>query len=346
MRVSLPLMVFMCFVPCAAQSFKFSKLLEARPTDYAQLQELLDKGADINGYGSHGMGHLMVATSTKDAKLVNWLLERGADPTHPRNNASFMLVVGTPTVNALIDRKVKELAKKKKSGAPPEATVKGNATPKKRKVLRPPGEQHADIWSGINWQKLDEIQAAVNHGQSLTQQEKTYKLTPLAYARKWRNEFRTFNLDTAKYDAIVTYLEKVTANPPKVKPVPKPEPFAREKANPIVPISQFSQAQYHFMTAGVLEMDEAGVSPPSIKKHVKAVLPEKGKQLGLRGYVVLGITVDPHGKAKDFEVLKGLGKGRFGFEDAAIDAVKQWQFNPGQLGNQPRPMRVALHVFF
>ena len=66
----------------------------------------------------------------------------------------------------------------------------------------------------------------------------------------------------------------------------------------------------------------------------------------LQGYVILEAILGKDGDIRDIKVLRGLGKGRFGFEDAATEALKKWQFLPGRLHGKPSDVRMTLKIDF
>ena len=73
--------------------------------------------------------------------------------------------------------------------------------------------------------------------------------------------------------------------------------------------------------------------------------PEAAKRMGREGVVVLEFTVDVDGKAADIVVIKEEPKG-FGFDEAAIEAIKKWRFTPAKRGDENVPMRVRQTIRF
>ena len=64
---------------------------------------------------------------------------------------------------------------------------------------------------------------------------------------------------------------------------------------------------------------------------------EEAKLAAIEGTVVLDLIVDERGKVRDVQVVAGLGHG---LTDAAIAAVKQCRFSPGEKDGTPVPVRV------
>jgi TonB family protein len=73
---------------------------------------------------------------------------------------------------------------------------------------------------------------------------------------------------------------------------------------------------------------------------VDPVYTEEAKQVGLEGTVVLYAEVTPYGEAEGVRVLRSLG---LGLDQKAVEAVRQWRFEPAFTG-QGQPMRVATTV--
>lgn len=96
----------------------------------------------------------------------------------------------------------------------------------------------------------------------------------------------------------------------------------------------------------VAVVGQAGVDAPIFLKKVPPKYPADGIQIRLQGYVVLQAILGKDGSVSDIRVLRGLGKGKFGFEQEAIDSLKQWTFLPGKLNGQPEDVRMNLRVDF
>lgn len=73
--------------------------------------------------------------------------------------------------------------------------------------------------------------------------------------------------------------------------------------------------------------------PQPIKK-VEPEYPELARQAGVEGKVIVLALVDKNGKVRDAKILKASGA-NVGFEDLAINAIKQWEFKPAIQNNKP-----------
>jgi protein TonB len=64
---------------------------------------------------------------------------------------------------------------------------------------------------------------------------------------------------------------------------------------------------------------------------------DAAREAGLEGVVVLDLVVDEKGRARDIKVVSGL---EHGLTEAAITALKECQFSPGEKGGEPVSVRV------
>jgi len=89
-----------------------------------------------------------------------------------------------------------------------------------------------------------------------------------------------------------------------------------------------------------------GVDPPVFTKRVPPEYPQQGVAIRLQGYVILQAILRKDGSVDAIEVLRGLGRGKFGFERAAIASLRKWEFVPGSVDGQPADVRMNLRVDF
>lgn len=64
---------------------------------------------------------------------------------------------------------------------------------------------------------------------------------------------------------------------------------------------------------------------------------DEARAAAIEGVVVLDVTIDEHGRARDFAVVQGLPHG---LTQAAIAAVSACRFSPGERNGQPVPVRI------
>jgi TonB family protein len=81
---------------------------------------------------------------------------------------------------------------------------------------------------------------------------------------------------------------------------------------------------------------------PQKTKDVNPVYPAAALAAGVRGVVVVEATIDVNGKVQNATVLRSIPL----LDQAALDAVKQWEFTPEVLNGVRVPVIVALSVNF
>jgi len=96
----------------------------------------------------------------------------------------------------------------------------------------------------------------------------------------------------------------------------------------------------------IARVGQIGVEAPIITRRVLPKYPEKAVKVRLTGYVILEAVLGKDGSVRDIKVLRGLGRGKFGFEEAAMDALKQWEFLPGSVNGNAADVRMTLKIDF
>lgn len=84
------------------------------------------------------------------------------------------------------------------------------------------------------------------------------------------------------------------------------------------------------------------VSPPKLLKQVEPVYPEKARQAFVEGIVILEATTDITGRVQDCKILRSIPL----LDKAAIDAVRQWVYEPVIINNKPIPVTFTVTVRF
>ncbi len=69
---------------------------------------------------------------------------------------------------------------------------------------------------------------------------------------------------------------------------------------------------------------EGELKPPRMTKEVLPVYPEKARQAQVEGMVILSVRTDTAGKVKAVRILRSVPE----LDQAAVDAVKQWEYEP------------------
>ena len=85
------------------------------------------------------------------------------------------------------------------------------------------------------------------------------------------------------------------------------------------------------------------VSAPRLIHHVEPSYTEAARKAKLDGTVVLYAVVDEQGMIRDIRVVRGPG---MGLEEAALEAVRQWRFEPGRKEGKPVAVATTIEVTF
>ena len=84
------------------------------------------------------------------------------------------------------------------------------------------------------------------------------------------------------------------------------------------------------------------IKAPKKIKDVRAVYPPIAREAGVTGVVIIEAKIGADGFIEDARVLKSIPL----LDEAALDAVKQWQFEPTLLNGRPVPVMMTTTVNF
>jgi TonB family protein len=87
---------------------------------------------------------------------------------------------------------------------------------------------------------------------------------------------------------------------------------------------------------------ENDIKPPKLIKEVAPVYPEVARVAVIEGVVILGVKTDVEGKVKDVIVLRSIPL----LDQAAIDAVRQWVYEPMIIDGKAVPVVFTVTVRF
>jgi TonB family protein len=87
----------------------------------------------------------------------------------------------------------------------------------------------------------------------------------------------------------------------------------------------------------------SGIEPPRLLREVKAQYTDEARRRSISGDVILEIIVRRDGTVGDVKVLQGLGAG---LDQRAVDAVRQWRFDPAKRKGTPVDVVVEVAVEF
>ncbi len=86
-----------------------------------------------------------------------------------------------------------------------------------------------------------------------------------------------------------------------------------------------------------------GISAPTIIKKVDPQYSEEARKARYQGTVVLEAIVQKDGSVQILRVVRSLG---FGLDEKAIEALRQWKFNPAKQNGVPVPVALNIEVNF
>src|SRR5436190_11055759 len=84
------------------------------------------------------------------------------------------------------------------------------------------------------------------------------------------------------------------------------------------------------------------IKQPTKTRDVKPVYPPIAQSARVQGVVIIEATIGPDGRVKEAKVLRSIPL----LDQAALDAVKQWQFTPTLLNGVPVPVIMTVTVNF
>jgi protein TonB len=84
------------------------------------------------------------------------------------------------------------------------------------------------------------------------------------------------------------------------------------------------------------------IKEPKKLKSVPPSYPDIAKQARVQGVVILECTISPQGKVANVNVLRGIPL----LDQAAIEAVRQWEYSPTLLNGVPVPVIMTVTVNF
>lgn len=84
--------------------------------------------------------------------------------------------------------------------------------------------------------------------------------------------------------------------------------------------------------------------PPRLVHMEQPTYPEVAREAGIEGRVVLSLVVDEEGRVIDAEVI--VAQPPDVFEEAALEAVKQWRYEPAHQKGEPVKVRVGQSIEF
>ena len=151
-------------------------------------------------------------------------------------------------------------------------------------------------------------------------------------------------LDQAALDAVRQWQftptllngQPVPPPPPPPPPAPVKDPQAPPQPPPPPPPPPAPPSDDDPLRVG------GNIKEPKKVKHVAPVYPPEAQEARIQGIVILEVLIDPDGKVTSARVIRGVN----GLDDAAVDAVLQWEFTPTLFNGIARPVIMTVTVNF
>ncbi|HEX6853290.1 MAG TPA: TonB family protein [Candidatus Polarisedimenticolaceae bacterium] len=152
-------------------------------------------------------------------------------------------------------------------------------------------------------------------------------------------------------------VDEVVEKPPVSEPPAKPATIATWRpaikapaAAPPNPAPPATIATWKPGAAAAPSRDNGNAKPPTDRPaeriaFVPAVVPPTAKWLGLKGEVTLKVLVKVDGSVANPRVVVARPAGR-GFEEAAVDAARQWRYAPAVVGGRPVDSELVIRIDF
>lgn len=87
----------------------------------------------------------------------------------------------------------------------------------------------------------------------------------------------------------------------------------------------------------------SSMTPPRVITRVEPLYPDVAKREGITGMVMVEAMINERGRVDSVRVLKGLPHG---LDQAAVDAIRQWTFEPATIDGKPVPTAYNLTMNF
>jgi TonB family protein len=94
---------------------------------------------------------------------------------------------------------------------------------------------------------------------------------------------------------------------------------------------------------GVFRPGVGGVSAPRAIYKPDPEYSEEARKAKYQGTVVLGMIVDANGRPRGLKVERGLG---MGLDEKALEAVRNWKFEPAEKDGKPVAVAISVEVAF
>jgi TonB family protein len=136
---------------------------------------------------------------------------------------------------------------------------------------------------------------------------------------------RAMELSKARVGGAMARPSSLGAGAPPPPPPPPPDPAT------------------HRQVDGVQAVRIGGnIKTPAKIRHVNPVYPQEARDNGISGLVIIEVLIDPQGDVRSTHVLRSIPA----LDQAALDAVNQWRFEPTILDGAAVPVLMTVTVNF
>lgn len=130
--------------------------------------------------------------------------------------------------------------------------------------------------------------------------------------------------------------------PVNVTPIPVPVPVAASIAS--APARGDASSLQPGADTTTTKAQPGILARPDYKKNPEPVYPPLARRRGLEGAVILEVRVSVQGRASDISVKESSGHALL--DEAALKAVRDWEFEPARVGALPVESRIEVPVRF
>jgi TonB family protein len=125
-------------------------------------------------------------------------------------------------------------------------------------------------------------------------------------------------------------------------PLPEPKPLSASVASHLPIRLRVSKGPPPRVATGVFRVG-GGVSAPQVSYSPDPEYSDEARRAQYQGTCVLSLIVGPDGLPRDIKVARSLG---MGLDEKAIEAVKQWKFQPALKDGKPVAVEISIEVPF
>ena len=91
-----------------------------------------------------------------------------------------------------------------------------------------------------------------------------------------------------------------------------------------------------------LVVDDERVKAPKRLKLVRPEYPAEARSQGIRGIVILALTIDTEGRVAEVTVVRSIP----GLDEAAVSAARQWLYEAPRVDGKPASVQLTVPITF